>query len=92
MSLYFSSRDINSQKNCSSNKRYFRILTDNFISKEDNVFFTDAFPKIGKGDFGFPSDNALEDSPDDLFCSFMVDSDYAEYENVDDSQNSSLYE
>jgi dynein heavy chain len=70
----------------------FRVFPDKFVSAEDKDWFAGAIRRIGCEVFGDAFDQVLSESTTTLFCSFMTDIDYSQYEGVDESKIPRIYE
>ena len=70
----------------------FRVIPDKFISQEDKDWFASTIVKIGTEVFGTQYEQILTDAPNALFCSFMTDIDYSQYEDVEESKIPRIYE
>jgi dynein heavy chain len=70
----------------------FRVFPDKFTTDQDKQFFADAIVKIGTEVFSETYEHILKEASTRLWCSFMTDIDYSEYEGVDDSEIPRKYE
>ena len=70
----------------------FRVFPDKFTTEQDKSWFADALVKVGVETFGDGFENVLSTADERLFCSFMSDIDYSQYEGVDESKIPRLYE
>ena len=68
------------------------MFPDKFTTDQDKKWFADSVVKIGKEAFGDTFENVLREAPDRLWCLFMSDIDYSEFENVDKNDISCIYE
>jgi hypothetical protein len=62
------------------------------MSKEDKEFCANTIRKIEKNHFGHAFDGTLEESQASLFCSFMTEMSYVEYECIEESKIPRIYE
>jgi dynein heavy chain len=69
-----------------------RVFPDKFVSPEDKDWFAGNLRKVGVEVFGEQYDQILQDASKRLFCSFMTDIDYSQYEGVDESKIPRIYE
>jgi dynein heavy chain len=69
-----------------------RVIPDKFISQEDKDWFAGALLRVGCDVFGSQYEQVLSESSNTLFCSFMTDIDYSQYEDVDESKIPRIYE
>ncbi|OHT09327.1 Dynein heavy chain family protein [Tritrichomonas foetus] len=70
----------------------FRVIPDKFVSQEDKDWFAGTIVRVGTEVFGTQYEQVLTDAPNVLFCSFMTDIDYSQYEDVDESKIPRIYE
>jgi dynein heavy chain len=70
----------------------YRVIPDKFINQEDKDWFAAAIVRIGCDVFGTQYEHILTESPNTLFCSFMTDIDYSQYEDVEESKIPRIYE
>ena len=69
-----------------------RVFPDKFVSPEDKEWFYNALTRVGCENFGDNFGQVLSESPTRLFCSFMSDIDYSQYEGVEESKIPRIYE
>ncbi|KAK8898529.1 Dynein heavy chain 5, axonemal [Tritrichomonas musculus] len=69
-----------------------RVFPDKFVCQEDKDWFYGAITKIGCENFGDNFEQVLSEASQHLFCSFMTDIDYSQYEGVDENKIPRIYE
>ncbi|OHT04931.1 Dynein heavy chain family protein [Tritrichomonas foetus] len=69
-----------------------RVFPDKFVCQEDKDWFLNTIRKVGCETFGDNFDQILSESGQKLFCSFMTDIDYSQYEGMDENKIPRIYE